>query len=370
MKNIEKSDPFAVSTYQNNMGIVTILTTETAVSTKDNISFDGKTLLANYVYNDHAGDYNLHYTLIDTRGKTESYLEEAGILPHLFFNPEQKMYVSLIQIQADKEQAISLPVFNREKIDPPKADKSFTGTFIGVTTHAAIFYDVDLFSDTRPDKLLTIEYNQETIKKKWKINISLPKKNKTFLSGNDIHLLAKEGDGWLHRQIDEKGNENNRRILISKTKHFLQVFFLSFEKDSLLLKQDSEKLLLEKWDAAGNISTIHLLDFPDAFYNTWRPVNIAASTYVIQFNTEYGNGWLTIRQERVIELFYRKGMQNYENILSGEIWETEEKNLIIAGINKTTDHAYAVIFYPKAENTSSPNNRLILLNRQIASELF
>ena len=50
MKNLDKVAPYTSSVAQGDWGTMTTLLAETAISTKDSISFADKTLLANYVY--------------------------------------------------------------------------------------------------------------------------------------------------------------------------------------------------------------------------------------------------------------------------------------------------------------------------------
>ena len=61
---------------------------------------------------------------------------------------------------------ISIPVFNRENTALPKGSKPVTRYFIGTTHNYSIFYDVDIWSDTKPDKLFAFEFKNEAIKKK------------------------------------------------------------------------------------------------------------------------------------------------------------------------------------------------------------
>ncbi|MCZ4244844.1 hypothetical protein [Pedobacter punctiformis] len=363
MKNVDKAKLFESSTIKTDFGILTTLVADTGISAKESISFANKSLLANYVYNKNE-TYNLVYTIIDNDGKEESFVEDSGILPTLFFSSDNKAYVSIIPPYTNKELEISIPIFNRENIDVPKGDKPFTGSFIGSTEKHSVFYNVDIWSDTKPDQLLAIEFKNGMIKKKYNLKVSLPRNNKVFISNHEIHLLAKDGNAWLHRQIDEKGNEIRHRKINNRQKFYRQILSLSFEKDSYLLTQEKGVIIIEKIDINGKCEKIKLIDIKDPFFNTWQPVKLADDTYITRFNGEFGNGWFTTKKDTLLEIFFSKGVKGYKNLLTNEILEMEDDKLVISGINKTTENAYAIVFYPMADR-GIKNNKLIVLNREI-----
>jgi len=363
MKNLDKSNVFKSSDVNTDFGTITTLTADIGISEHGSISFENKTLMANDV---DTGDstYNLVYTLIDQKGKHESFAEDDGILPTLFLSPENEAYVSVEPYHPDKELEISIPVFNRENTDLPKGNRPFVGGFIGATKQFSIFYDVDIWSDTKPDKLLAIEFKNGAIKKKNNVKVPLPRNNKIFILDNEIHLLAADGKGWLHRQIDESGKIIRERLIQSNCKYFWQILSLSFEKDSYILNSKKGKISIEVVSASGKCESKEPADIKDAFYNTWNPVKIADNTYVTRFNGEFGNGWFTIKNDQLLELFYSKGEKGYKNLLTNAVLQMKNENLVISSINKTTDNAYAVIFYPMTEH-GIKNKELIILNREI-----
>ena len=132
MKNIDKINPFKSTIKKTEFGTLTKLVTAVGVSENGSISFGEKTLLANYVYK-KGETYNLVYTIVDTDGNTESFIEDDGILPTLFLSPSQESYVSVVPYHPDKELEISIPVFNRENTELPKGNRPFVGDFIGTS---------------------------------------------------------------------------------------------------------------------------------------------------------------------------------------------------------------------------------------------
>ena len=363
MKILDKINPFKSTVVQTEFGTVTTLVTEVEISEHGSINFEEKTLLANYVYTKDE-THNLVYTLIDSEGKHESFVEDDGILPTLFLSPENEVYVSLVPYHPDKELEISIPVFNRENTDLPKGNRPFVGKFVGTTKQFSIFYDVDIWSDTKPDKLLAIEFKNGAIKKKHNVKISLPRNNKIFILNNEIHLLAKDSNGWLHRQIDESGKTIHERLIQSNQKYFRQILSISFEKESYILCEQKGKIIIEIISVNGKCESKELADIKDGFYNTWKPVKIADDTYITQFNGEFGNGWFTIKNDHLLELFYSKGERGYKNLLTDKVLRMNNENLVISSINKTMDNAYAIVFYPMTER-GVKNKELIILNREI-----
>lgn len=363
MKNIEKINPFKSTTQITKFGNVTTLITEKGISAHGSIAYKGKTLLANYVYKD-SDTYHLVYTTIDNDGKIESFKDPDGILPTLFLSPDKENYVSIVPYHSDKELEISIPVFNRGKTELPKGNRPFLGDFIGTSHQFSIFYDVDRWSKSKPDKLLAIEFKNGVIKKKQQAKIGLPCNNKIFISNHEIHLLAKDENGWLHRLIDEKGNAIRNRRLHTKQSFYREIISLSFDGDSYLLSEEDGKIIIEKIAIDGNSEPVELIDITDPFFNTWRPVKISENTFVTRFNGEFGNGWFTTRNEQLLEIFYSKGLQGYRDLLSNDVWLTDKGDLIISSINNTTENAYSVVFYPKTDR-GIRNNELVILNRSI-----
>ncbi|SUJ18069.1 Uncharacterised protein [Sphingobacterium spiritivorum] len=363
MKNIDQVHPFKTIIQQSDFGILTRLVTDVEISAKDSISYGAKTLMANYVYKENE-TYDLVYTVIDTDGTTESFAEDDGILPTLFLSPNGESYVSIQPYDPDKDLEISIPVFNRESTVFPKGNRPFTGDFTGTSDHFSIFYDVDIWSDTKPDKMLAVEFKVNTIKKKHNIRIPLPRNNRIFIENNEIHLLAKHGNTWLHRQIDEKGNVIRQRRIETKQRYFSQILSLSFDRNSYLLTQTKGKIIVEVIDQNGAGKTVELMDITDPFFNTWQPVKVSENTFVTRFNGEFGNGWFTTRNDQLLEIFYSKGEKGYKNLLTNEVLQTGFENLVISSLNKTTDKGYAIVFYPMTDNHAK-NKTLLILNREV-----
>jgi hypothetical protein len=363
MKDLEKSQPFTVTVNKTSIGVLTMLVAENEVSAKDNISCKGNILLANYIYG-KGHTYRMHYTIVAADGTTESYEEEDGILPTLFLSPGNENYISLVPYHPDKELEISIPVFDRANTELPKGNKPFTGDFTGTYGQFSIFYDVDSWSDTKPDKMLAIEFKDGIIRKKHNVKIPLPRNNKICIN-NGIQLLARDGNNWIHRHIDEKGNVVKQRTILSKHRNFQQVISLSLDEDSWLLAQDAGRnIVIEKIAPEGEVTTIKLWPLGDTIYNTWQPERIAANRYVIRFNTEFGNGWFTVEEGKLLELFYGKGVKGYKNLLTEEVIEMSDDPLILSGISKTLENAYAVVCYTKPKQ--GKENTLLVLNRQLS----
>ena len=363
MKNIDKVNPFKAKVQNTDFGTLTTLIAEIEVSAKDSISFDGKTLMTNYVYKENQ-TYDLVYTVIETNGNTESFAEDDGILPTLFLSPNGENYVSVVPYHPDKELEISLSVFNRENIELPKGNRPFVGKFIGTSNQFSIFYDVDIWSDTKPDKILAIEFKNNAIKKKHNIKVPLPRNNKVFINNNEIHLLSKDGGAWLHREIDELGSLKRERKIIAKKEYFWQILSLSFVENSYILCEENGQVSIEVISGENNCRSVELIDIGDEFYNTWYPKEISKNTFITRFNSEFGNGWLLTRNDQLLEIFYSKGLKGYKNLLTNEFLEMKEENLVISSINKTKENSYAIVFYPRTERQTK-NKELIILNRVI-----
>ncbi|MEP0213857.1 MAG: hypothetical protein ABJD66_11615 [Cellulophaga sp.] len=361
MKNIEKTSPFNITNQELSFGVVTTLETNNEVSVKNSICCKEQTLLANYIYNEDGG-YNLVYTIIDDNGKVESFIEDDGILPSLFLSPSLENYVSVVPYHPNKELEVSIPLFNREETKLPKGNRPFTGKFIGVSNQFSIFYDVDIWNDKKPDKLLAIEFKNGILKKKHNKKVSLPRNNNIFIGRDEIHLLSSKGSTWLHRQIDEKGVELRSRELNATTNYFRQIISLSFESNSYVLSEEEGKISIETISPNNVCTSKTLIDIKDRFYNTWNPVQINENTFVVRFNTEFGNGWITIKNDEILELFYSKDVKGYKDLVNNIVLELKESNLILSSVNKTVENGYAIVFYPVVDRKEK-NKKVLVLQR-------
>ncbi|SEN55121.1 hypothetical protein SAMN05216436_1188 [bacterium A37T11] len=363
MNNIKKVNPFQATIIETSLGTLTTLTTEAGISAHECISYGEKMLLANYIYHKDE-NYDLVYSIMDPEGGVESFVEHDGILPTLFLSPTQQNYVSLQPYHPDKNLEISIPVFNRENTALPKGNRPFSGKFVGTINQFSIFYEVDNFSDTKPDKLLAIEFKNGTIKKKHLIKIGFPKNNKISIKDNEIHLLAKNVNGLTHRQIDEFGNVKKERQLLTKQNFYREILKLSFESTSNILCEENGKISIKSISVHGEIKEVPLFDLKEKLYNTWAPERIAEDTFVTRFNGEFGNGWFTTKEDNLLELFYNKDVAGYKNMLTNEVFPMDHQDLIISGINKTSENNYAVVLYPRPDQKSR-NKKLIVLNRKL-----
>ncbi|WP_077405784.1 hypothetical protein [Cellulophaga omnivescoria] len=363
MKNIEKISPFIFTNQESSFGVVTTLEIPNGISVKNSISYKDQTLVASYAYNEDGG-YNLVYTIIDNKGKAENFKEEDGVLPTLFFSPSLENYVSVVPYHPSKQLEISIPLFNREETKLPKGNRPFTGKFIGVSNQFSIFYDVDIWNDKKPDKLLAIEFKDNILKKKHNIKVPLPRNNKIFIQNNEIHLLSNAGTTWLHRQIDEKGKEIKRREFIASTNFFREIISLSFDSNSFVLTEENGKLSIETISVNATCTSKLLVDIKDELFNTWQPEKINVNTCIVRFNAEFGNGWLVIKKDKILELFYSKDTRGFKNLINGEVIEFSYSNLIISNINKTSDNGYAVVMYPVVERKEK-NKEMLVLQRKL-----
>ncbi|MBC9930507.1 hypothetical protein [Chitinophaga qingshengii] len=364
MNNNKTIFPFQVEICPAEAAVITSLTAATGVSHHDNISYKDQTLIACYVYDDRS--YRTVYTLIDATGAVvNSYEEEDGILPTLFTSPSGDAYVSVVPYHPDKELEISIPVFERTGTEKPKGNRPFTGRYMGIVGDTAVFYNRDLWSDTKPDKMLVTVFKDGIIKKKNNIRIPAPAGNKVYIAADEIQLLGKEKEQWLHRQLNEKGEELKRRLLPAIKHYPLEVVTLSFDTTSCLLATEGQgQLILLLIDSTGTVTRQELFNLGDPVFNTWQPVNIGPDTFAIRFNTEFGNGWMVLRGHQLVELFYSKGVQGYKNLLTGDVINIPHNKLILSGLNKTQENAYALIIYPKAEKADKEKT-LIIINRKL-----
>ncbi len=330
-------------------------------------------LLANYIYTDseEVNAFELVYTLIDSEGAKREIVESEGILPTLFLNPNQENFVAVATEKEGVEGQEILSVIKRSA----KADtESFffpdtlAGRFVGCTKSNSIFYEVDIWKDTQQDVLTYVRFHDSLVKEVKKVNIPFPKGNKVYVHQNEIHLITEVESGWLHRQLNEEGIEVRRRVLEFDFPFVHEALRLSFDDKSFLLCEEYGEIGIVEIDEEGNCLFGDLYDLGDEFFGTWHPQAITATTSAVQFTTEYGNGWLVIDSDNLIELVYNKNKTGYENKLTKEVLNLGANDMILSSISAITDNQIGLIFHPRKAR-KEVNNKLYVLQHTIQSNV-
>ncbi|QQO09124.1 hypothetical protein [Breznakiella homolactica] len=351
-------------TRETEFGPMTILETENGISAHGQIGWDGKTILADYVYKAD-GTYDPVYSFIGSDGIAGPHLQEtAGILPSLFLDPGGRPWVSLVAYDPDRELEITVPLFGRAEMETPKGHRPFLGRWAGICGAFPVFHDADLWSDTKPDRLLLMEFKDGVLKKRHNKKAALPRDNKIYPDGDSLHLIAREGNSFLHREINAAGEELRRRTIDLGGRFFQQVLSLSFGGPSRLLAEEEGKISVLEIDRNGAVAEQEIMKIGEPFFNTWTPAAIGPDIRVMSFNTQAGNGWFTIRGGELLEFFYSKDERGFRELLSGRVLDMEDDKLIVPGISRTRELAYAVSFYSIKSKTENEKT-LFLLNRAL-----
>lgn len=364
MESLRTVNPFKISVVNSSFGRVTTFSTELGQTLKAAVGYRGGVLFATDI-KDKKHPFSTVFVHMDTEGANHAYLEADGIMPSFFLSPEGEAFMSIEPYDPDKDMEISIPLFNREEVErPSKGSRPFLGDFVGNFNTFAILYDVNPWDRHKPDKMLAIEFKNGKIKKKNQVKIPLPTNNSIRIQDEHIHLLALEGEKWLHRSIDEKGNILRERWINPTQRFFSQVLCLSFEKESHILQINEGMLFMQIVSPEGVTEDQFLFDIQDPFYNTWPAVLVGPDTYIVKFNNEFGNGWFTMVGRELVEFYYSKGVNGYKNLITGEVFAMEMHELIIFEVVARQENAYAVLFYPYG-NTQPKKEQIIVLERTV-----
>lgn len=349
---------------QTPFGLISTIEVPFALSAKGSCWTKDGVLLANYIYTDE-GDfspYKLVYAIVDAEGNVKEQEEDKGILPSLFLSPKGENYVSVVTLD-EEENTISLPIFN-PSADAFKGTKSFNGRFVGCTDNSSIFYDVDIWDEKKPDVMFVLKFEGDKIVKEQKVTIPLPKGNKVSVYNGKINLITEIEDGWLHREIDEQGNEVKRRVLEFDFPFVHEALSLSFDKNSYLLCEENGEIGIVEIDKDGNSMYGDLHNIGDEFFGTWHPVALDYTTNAVQFTTEFGNGWLVIKNDELVELFYNKNKKGYTNLLTKEILSIDNNDLVLSSLSKVgDDDILGIVFYPRKQRKEKYNKLFVLQHK-------
>lgn len=306
-------------------------------------------LVANYVFTDSEDPklFELVYTLVDEEGNKREIVESEGVLPTLFLNPLAANYVAVVGDKTETESRQILPIFKRHTVEQFSFDKNIAGRFVGCTKASTIFYEVDIWKERQQDIMTCLTFNEYAITGGKQISIPMPKGNKVCVQNNEIHLITEVESGWLHRQINESGQEIRSRVLDFDFPFVHEALSLSFDKKSYLLCEENGEIGLVEIDEEGNCLYGELYNLEDEFFGTWHPQHLNEETSAIQFTTEHGNGWLVIHNDNLVELVYNKNKGGYKNLLSQEVLNLETNDLAVSSISPISDTKIGIVFHPR-----------------------
>lgn len=363
----------------------------------DIILIDPRTLIicmAYYIQSDPevAKDLDFYfYCVIDLdANKVDYYLENEGedpecedptlLLANMFIGPDYQPYTLLEVNQFKKKSNVIIPLLNRQyTVLPytvlPKSIRLANGDFKGVVNQSSIFYhivdSVSYETYRQPDQLTLLKLKHNGVYTFRQNEIPLPKSNHFFIhpSNNEFHLLAPAPgeDGWLHRQIDEKGNIINSRIIkVDKGFYPNRALVLSFSETSRVLSLNGENLIyLITISPEGKIKQDVLFQHEHIIQYIHDSIQISEHTYVVIFSdTNYTLNWITIRHDEVIEGFIQHQDGHFLNVLTQETFQLSQRKLRILKIIKIQDDKYGIIFLYQHYETDGLTE-LIVMSRKI-----
>lgn len=86
---------------------------------------------------------------------------------------------------------------------------------------------------------------------------------------------------------------------------------------------------------------------------------------MIYFTTERGNGWITLRNNKVIEAFQQQQAGKFNNLLTNENIVLAKEKLIISDVISCQNSSYTIVFYGDQQDSSKHSTTLFILNRTL-----
>jgi len=312
------------------------------------IAKDSQTIVALKLYEKNE-TYRTIYALINTQGETTDILHEtAGIMPALFFSPTGELWVSVTPYHPDKELEITIPFRNRAANPDPKPNRPFVGDYAGTTDTCALFHSEDIFSDTKPDKLLRIDFKDGKLKAKKNFKIPLPKGNAPLIQDNQLHLFRYFGiNGILHRTLDMDATVLSEQTMPLPDADYSHFKIYKIENDRYYYFAFRENQV-----CAGNVTpdgkkTEEIIKTGIEMFNLFKPVPLGKNTFLFQFNYETGNGWAVVQNDRIKHL-YTGGSDGYKDHITSETVPLRG-DLILSGISAPAGDTYSIVFYPNTK---------------------
>jgi hypothetical protein len=323
------------------------------------VAKDGQTVFAVH-FEEKDGTYRVAYVLVNADGEIADILHEtAGIQPTLFFSPAGDLWTSVTPYYPDKDVEITVPFRNRTNFPEPKTNRQFPGKYAGTTATAALFHDEDIFSDTKPDKLLRIDFKDGKLKAKKNLKIPMPKGNHVVVDGNTIHLYRFEGiKSILYRILDHDANVLSEQKIAHPTNTGAHLRILKIADQKLHYFAFDKRFAYAGTLTFDGVKSEEKLQTDIAVYNIFEPVKINGCTFAVRFNWETGNGWAIIQNDTLKNFFIEKET-GYQCLVTGETLPLP-KNLTLWAISAPDENTYSIVFYPNTERTEKKEEFYIL----------
>ena len=343
-------------------GLITTIEVPTSLVAKGSCVHEKELLVATHeLVNEEKQEEKVVYHLVDAQGNITRKEEAKGMSPIFFTNPTGKAYVALHVEEGGVEQVKLSSLDGQQSL---LITTPLRGNFIGATATSAIFYYEDIWDEKQLDVMTVVHFEGDRMVGVESIEIKGPKNNKISVSKGEIHIITENEEGWLHRQIDETGATLKSRVLDFDFPFVHEALGLSFSSSSYLLCEENGEIGLVEITAAGEGMYAELFDLGDEFFGTWIPQVLDQDTRAIQFTTEFGNGWLVVRADQLVELFYNKHKRGYVNLITEEVLSIDTNELVLSGINALSADKLGVVFHPRTTR-KAPYQKVFVLQHQL-----
>jgi hypothetical protein len=211
--------------------------------------------------------------------------EDQGVLPTMFIGPDGKLWAVVTNPFGDRDCEVVRPVGG----PPHKGRKPFVGTPLWLEGNVLVLASSDLYSSDKPDRWLRYDLATEKTKV---IRLPLPSGGKFIRNAEGIQCLART----QHRLLSPTGDVLRERALALEGLA-VQPVDLRFNGASTALAHDRDTLW---WLTIGTDGTVRHHELKKGpFYALYAPQR-AAEMLVARYVDETGNGWVCIREGRLV----------------------------------------------------------------------
>lgn len=314
---------------------------------------------------DNKGNYNVEYIFVSAVGELlETYQETEGVMPKLFSDTDNNLWVSLTSIKHEGIKEIVLPLEGRERIKKIITAREFPIDITMSEGKSVMFYNYDIFNVGKPSKLCKFIFDDNNLYKTRKIHkINLPVANLALMNSEGIHAVYHNEEGVIHSILNENGEiQKNRKLEINKN-YMLELLNISFERNSTFIGVSDNKMFFIEIDIEGRVIAENLLlKLPEneSFYNLFKPKSLSEDRFIVSFNYETGNGWIVIENGQPSECYIKSSeFKGYTNIISNDKIELNIDNSIINGFIVFNEETYGVVI---SSNENKKESCLVIRN--------
>lgn len=334
-------------------GIVHTITSPHGLFPSTQIDYFGQLVLALDVFT-ASNDFDMEYVLFRQDHPTEHIKHSGEEFPTLLKDPKGCILLGLEKEVNGKRMMFTTKIFPPESNQRGLITKRFGDGFLGFIDNTGYYFSYRYLNHVDfEDGKITVHRN-----KIYKTN------SKGILNHHYIHVLRQgTGTTLVHDQLDKDFRLIFSREFDAPRCDFFYILNLSMDSISRIMtfNEDSKDLYLWAIHPDNTIHSQVLISFDSPISTIFDGAPLCSGAILHRFTTEDQNGWLIIKEGKILEGFIEKEL-GYQSLFDETFIHLGKGDWIVSDASPTTGNGYCISFYPYNPSEDFVE-KVLLLNR-------